>query len=63
MIVTAAVTGGTEGSSRVQWFKTTSLKLEGENGLEAVSTSKIAKVGNFFKFAVTLLRIITWLLM
>nr|XP_010905429.1 187-kDa microtubule-associated protein AIR9 isoform X2 [Elaeis guineensis] len=43
VIVTAAVTGGTEGSSRVQWFKTTSLKLEGENGLEAVSTSKIAK--------------------
>ncbi|KAG1348232.1 putative 187-kDa microtubule-associated protein AIR9 [Cocos nucifera] len=43
VIVTATVTGGTEGSSRVQWFKTTSLKLEGENGLEAVSTSKIAK--------------------
>jgi hypothetical protein len=41
--VTGNVTGGTEGSSRVQWFKTTSSLLEGENGLEAVSTSKIAK--------------------
>ncbi|OVA18980.1 Leucine-rich repeat [Macleaya cordata] len=41
--VTAIVTGGTEGSSRVQWFKTSSSKLECENGLEALSTSKIAK--------------------
>ncbi|KAJ4980259.1 hypothetical protein NE237_031096 [Protea cynaroides] len=41
--VTATVTGGTEGSSRVQWFRTSSSKLEGEDGLEAVSTSKIAK--------------------
>ncbi|KAF8413517.1 hypothetical protein HHK36_001507 [Tetracentron sinense] len=41
--LTAIVTGGTEGSSRVQWFRTSSSKLEGENGLEAVSTSKIAK--------------------
>ncbi|XP_038970512.1 187-kDa microtubule-associated protein AIR9-like [Phoenix dactylifera] len=41
--ITATVTGGTEGSSRVQWFKTMSVKLEGENGLEAVSASKIAK--------------------
>ncbi|XP_020271153.1 187-kDa microtubule-associated protein AIR9 [Asparagus officinalis] len=41
--VTAIVTGGTEGSSRVQWFKTSSPKLNGENDLEAVSTSKIAK--------------------
>ncbi|KAL4200686.1 hypothetical protein AMTRI_Chr02g212440 [Amborella trichopoda] len=41
--VSASVTGGTEGSSRVQWFKTSSSKLDGENSLEAVSTSKIAK--------------------
>ncbi|KAK2991031.1 hypothetical protein RJ640_018026 [Escallonia rubra] len=41
--VTGNVTGGTEGSSRVQWFKTNSSILEGENGLEAISTSKIAK--------------------
>uniref|UniRef100_A0A5B7C371 187-kDa microtubule-associated protein AIR9 n=1 Tax=Davidia involucrata TaxID=16924 RepID=A0A5B7C371_DAVIN len=41
--VTGIVTGGTEGSSRVQWFKTSYSILEGENGLEAVSTSKIAK--------------------
>ncbi|XP_059666134.1 187-kDa microtubule-associated protein AIR9 isoform X2 [Cornus florida] len=41
--VTGIVTGGTEGSSRVQWFKTSCSTLEGENGLEAVSTSKIAK--------------------
>lgn len=41
--ITAIVTGGTEGSSRVQWFKTSSPKLNGENDLEAVSTSKIAK--------------------
>ncbi|XP_038987888.1 187-kDa microtubule-associated protein AIR9 isoform X2 [Phoenix dactylifera] len=43
LTITATVTGGTEGSSRVQWFKTASSKVEGENGLEAVSTSKIAK--------------------
>lgn len=43
--VTGVVTGGSEGSSRVQWFKTHSSVLDGENGLEAVSTSKIAKVG------------------
>ncbi|XP_020096671.1 187-kDa microtubule-associated protein AIR9 isoform X2 [Ananas comosus] len=41
--VTATVTGGSEGSSRVQWFKTSSSRLEGEHGLEALSTSKIAK--------------------
>ena len=42
--VTGVVTGGTEGSSRVQWFKTGSSTLDGEKGLEALSTSKIAKV-------------------
>ncbi|KDP34944.1 hypothetical protein JCGZ_09232 [Jatropha curcas] len=41
--VTGIVTGGAEGSSRVQWFKTSSSILDGENGLEAVSASKIAK--------------------
>lgn len=45
--VTGVVTGGSEGCSRVQWFKTHSSVLDGENGLEAVSTSKIAKVGYF----------------
>ena len=43
--VTAIVTGGTEGSSRVQWFKSNSSKFEGESALEAMSGSKIAKVG------------------
>lgn len=42
--VTGIVTGGTEASSRVQWFKTSSSTFEGENGIEALSTSKIAKV-------------------
>ncbi|KAL8108441.1 187-kDa microtubule-associated protein AIR9 isoform X1 [Apium graveolens] len=41
--VTCTVTGGAEGSSRVQWFKTSSSVFEDEKGLEAVSTSKIAK--------------------
>lgn len=41
--VSGIVTGGTEGSSRVQWFKTSSSTLDGEKGLEALSTSKIAK--------------------
>ncbi|KAL9147547.1 hypothetical protein ABFS82_13G180100 [Erythranthe guttata] len=41
--VTGIVTGGTEASSRVQWFKTASSTFEGENGIEALSTSKIAK--------------------
>ncbi|KAI3455940.1 hypothetical protein Pfo_012603 [Paulownia fortunei] len=40
---TGIVTGGTEASSRVQWFKTSSSTFEGENGIEALSTSKIAK--------------------
>jgi hypothetical protein len=43
--VTATVTGGTEGSSRVQWFKTSSSTLDGENSLDALITAKIAKVG------------------
>ncbi|KAI4297559.1 hypothetical protein L6164_037444 [Bauhinia variegata] len=37
------VSGGTEGSSRVQWFKTCSSTLDGENGLEPLTNSKIAK--------------------
>ncbi|KAL5977389.1 hypothetical protein ACLOJK_021735 [Asimina triloba] len=41
--VAANVTGGTEGSSRVQWFKTGSLNLDTEDGLEAVTASKVAK--------------------
>ncbi|KAL3522822.1 hypothetical protein ACH5RR_015656 [Cinchona calisaya] len=41
--VTGIVTGGTESSSRVQWFKTTSATLQAENGLEALSAAKIAK--------------------
>ncbi|XP_039006552.1 187-kDa microtubule-associated protein AIR9-like [Hibiscus syriacus] len=41
--VTGTVTGGTEGSSRVQWLKTNSSVLNGENELEAMSTSKVAK--------------------
>lgn len=42
--VTGTVMGGTEGSSRVQWFKTIFPEFTVENDLEAVSTSKIAKV-------------------
>ncbi|KAF5472567.1 hypothetical protein F2P56_009278 [Juglans regia] len=41
--VTGIVTGGTEGSSRVQWFKKRSSILDGERDLEALSASKIAK--------------------
>ncbi|GLT68497.1 hypothetical protein SLA2020_407210, partial [Shorea laevis] len=41
--VTGIVTGGTEGSSRVQWFKKRSSILDGEKDLEALSASKIAK--------------------
>lgn len=41
--VTGIVIGGSEGSSRVQWFKTSSSMLKDESLLEAVSTSKIAK--------------------
>jgi len=43
--VTGTVTGGTEGSSRVQWFKSSCSILEGDNSLEELSTSKVAKVG------------------
>lgn len=41
--VTGTVTGGTEGSSRVQWFKSSAFTFAGEDGLEALSTSKISK--------------------
>lgn len=41
---TSTITGGTEGCSRVQWFKSTSSKFEDENALEALTTSKVAKV-------------------
>ncbi|PWA81634.1 outer arm dynein light chain 1 protein [Artemisia annua] len=41
--VTANVTGATESTCKVQWFKTFSSILDGENGLEAFSTSKWAK--------------------
>ncbi|KAL1555754.1 187-kDa microtubule-associated protein air9 [Salvia divinorum] len=41
--VTGIVTGGTEASSRVQWFKTSSSTFDGESGIEALSTSKVAK--------------------
>ncbi|VVB02098.1 unnamed protein product [Arabis nemorensis] len=40
--VTGTVTGGTEGSSKVQWYKSTSSSLEGAN-LDELSTSKVAK--------------------
>ncbi|PKA57004.1 hypothetical protein AXF42_Ash002308 [Apostasia shenzhenica] len=41
--VSATVTGGNEGSCRVQWFKTSSFTFEAEENLEAISSSKIAK--------------------
>lgn len=51
--VTGIVMGGTDGSSRVQWFKTSSTTFEGENGMEALSTSKIAKVESAIKLHVS----------
>ncbi|KAK9696993.1 hypothetical protein RND81_08G008800 [Saponaria officinalis] len=41
--VAGTVTGGTEGASRVQWFKSRSSFISSEDGLEALSMSKIAK--------------------
>ncbi|KAL5197898.1 hypothetical protein ABZP36_001410 [Zizania latifolia] len=41
--VAATVTGGTEGFSRVQWFKGTSSKFSDEHDLEVLSTSKVSK--------------------
>ncbi|KAL9224400.1 hypothetical protein vseg_000436 [Gypsophila vaccaria] len=41
--IAGTVTGGTEGASRVQWFKSRSSFFSGEDGLEALSMSKIAK--------------------
>ncbi|CAH8333213.1 unnamed protein product [Eruca vesicaria subsp. sativa] len=43
LTVTGTVTGGTEGSSRVQWFKSSFSILEEGNNLEELSTSKVAK--------------------
>ncbi|CAN6203007.1 unnamed protein product [Urochloa humidicola] len=39
----ATVTGGTEGSSRVQWYKAFSCEFKNEHELEALSTSKVSK--------------------
>ncbi|KAG2639914.1 hypothetical protein PVAP13_2KG050900 [Panicum virgatum] len=39
----ATVTGGTEGSSRVQWYKASSSEFKNEHELEALSTSKVSK--------------------
>lgn len=41
---TATVTGGTEGSSRVQWYKASSSEFKNEHELEALSASKVSKV-------------------
>ncbi|KAL2930498.1 hypothetical protein RDABS01_035908 [Bienertia sinuspersici] len=41
--VSGTVIGGTEGASRVQWFKSCSFTISGEDSLEALSMSKIAK--------------------
>ncbi|KAA0036020.1 187-kDa microtubule-associated protein AIR9 [Cucumis melo var. makuwa] len=40
---TGAVTGGSEGPCRVQWFRTPSSILESSDGFEALRTPKIAK--------------------
>jgi hypothetical protein len=40
----ATVKGGTEGSSRVQWYKASSSEFKNEHELEALSTSKVSKV-------------------
>ena len=40
------VSGGVEGASRVQWFKTNIPDESlGDANLEAISTSKVSKVG------------------
>ncbi|KAL8129516.1 hypothetical protein V2J09_018671 [Rumex salicifolius] len=41
--VTGSVTGGTEGASRVQWFKSSCTTVDREDDLEALSAMKIAK--------------------
>lgn len=53
--ISAIVRGGVEGASRVQWFKTTFADLEpDESGMEAISTSRIAKVGNYDSYCLNL---------
>lgn len=53
--VTGIVTGGSEGSSRVQWFKKPSSVLDDDKDLEVLSTSKIAKVGDvYFSLSMTM---------
>lgn len=42
--VSCCFVGGVEGASRVQWFKTKSPLLGRVDELEAISTSKVAKV-------------------
>jgi hypothetical protein len=44
--VSAMVSGGVEGASRVQWFKTNIPDESlGDANLEAISTAKVSKVG------------------
>ncbi|KAG0500752.1 hypothetical protein HPP92_000824 [Vanilla planifolia] len=43
LTVSCTVVGGTEGSCRVQWFKTSYSMFENENSMEAISSSKLAK--------------------
>jgi hypothetical protein len=40
----ATVTGGTEGSSRVQWYKASSSEFKNEHELEALTPSRVSKV-------------------
>ncbi|KAL6880549.1 hypothetical protein ACP4OV_012114 [Aristida adscensionis] len=43
VFASATVTGGTEGLSRVQWYKASSSEFMNERELEALSTSKVSK--------------------
>lgn len=50
--VTSTFSGGVEGPSRVQWFKTSSRsEPTDESTLEAVSNSKVAKVHDFWNLS------------
>jgi hypothetical protein len=51
----ATVTGGTEGSSRVQWYKASSSEFKNEHELEALTPSRVSKVIPIYSLLLSLM--------
>ena len=51
----ATVTGGTKGSSRVQWYKASSSEFTNEHELEALTSSNVSKVISIYSLLLSLM--------